>query len=181
MRKRIFLNLLIFFAIIFSIYKAFNTIEIKKDTAAISNKMIITNTSQDDKISKLERQIKEQKSNTKIIAGIYIPNTIINYLVVKGEDNEFYLSKDINGNEDNHGAIFMDYINKANNSDKNTIIYGHNMKDGTMFTDLCKYKERQFFNENRYIYLCTSKGMTKWEIFSAYVTTKQYFNYICVL
>ena len=54
------------------------------------------------------------------------------------------------------------------------------MKDGTMFTDLCKYKERDFFNENRYIYLCTSKGITKWEIFSAYVTPKEYFNYLCV-
>lgn len=123
---------------------------------------------------------KLQKINKDIISWIYIPNTKIDYPVVKGIDNEFYLHHDAVKSSSEVGAIFMDYRNviKSNfkNSDKNIVLYGHNMKNGTMFKDLTKFGDITFFNENKYIYLDTSYGRHQWEIFSVFVA-KSDFNY----
>lgn len=117
--------------------------------------------------------------NDGIAAKVMIPNTLINYSVAKTSDNEYYLDHDLKHKESKSGAIFMDYRNSGNGSDKNTILYGHNMKDGTMFKGLMAYKEKNFFSKNKYIYLYLNKinKLTKWEVFSAYVTDTD-FNFI---
>ena len=104
-----------------------------------------------------------------IIGWIKIPNTRIDYPVVKGKDNDYYLNHDINGNENRHGAIFMDYRSNPS-EDKNIIIYGHHMKDGTMFKDLVSFKDKNFFNANSFIYLDIENKKSKYEIFSVYIT-----------
>lgn len=123
---------------------------------------------------------KLQKINKDIISWIYVPNTKIDYPVVKGIDNEFYLHHDVVKSSSEVGAIFMDYKNVIKsdfkNSDKNIVLYGHNMKNGTMFKDLTKFGDITFFNENKYIYLDTSSGRHQWEIFSVFVA-KSDFNY----
>ena len=69
------------------------------------------------------------------------------------------------GNLDRHGAIFMDYRNDPL-EDKNIVIYGHHMKDGTMFRDLMKYKKRDFYEDNASIYLDMGDKVTEYIIFS---------------
>ena len=77
---------------------------------------------------------------------IKINNTNIDYSIVQGKDNSFYLDKDINKNYLSSGSIFMNYLNNGFN-DENTILFGHHMRNKTMFAQLEKYKEKEFFHE----------------------------------
>lgn len=110
--------------------------------------------------------------NQDIIGWLTIPNTKIDYPVVLGENNDFYLDHDLFGNKERHGSIFMDYKNDIQ-EDQNLIIYGHHMKDGTMFKDLVKYKEKDFYEENTSVFLDLGQGPMEYEIFSAYIVRAQ--------
>lgn len=77
-----------------------------------------------------------QSINSDVVAWIRIEGTSINYPIVQSTDNEYYLQRDINKNYSYCGWIFMDYKNASSFIDKNTVIYGHNMKSGLMFADL---------------------------------------------
>lgn len=99
---------------------------------------------------------------------IKINNTNIDYPVVQGSDNEFYLTHDFYKNPLSSGSIFMDYRNNFEN-DNCVILYGHHMKNKTMFGDLVKFKNESFFKENNLIEI-EYKGKTyTYEVFSVYV------------
>ena len=112
--------------------------------------------------------------NDETIGWIYIPDTNINNVVVKGGNNKYYLSYTFYGTKSKYGTVFMDYRNALPFQD-NTIIYGHNMRDDRMFGDLMKYKKAQFYNEHSIIYLKTAESVTKWKIFSVYVTSTDFY------
>lgn len=112
--------------------------------------------------------LKEENKN--IVAWLDVPNTNIDYPVVKGEDNDFYLTHDMEDKKSIHGSIFMDYRNMVQN-DKNLVIYGHYMKDGSMFKDLINYKEKDFFNNNKDIFIDVDGEKERYEIFSVVLTT----------
>lgn len=97
--------------------------------------------------------LKEQ--NKDIIAWIRIPNTNIDYPVLWNGDNEYYLHHDIDGNESVYGSIFLDMDDKPDFSSKHNIFYGHNMKNKSMFQNIIKFKDRDFFEKNRDIYIYT--------------------------
>lgn len=80
-----------------------------------------------------------EKINKNVIGWIRIPNSVINYPILKSSDNKDYLHKDIYNKYLYAGSIFMNCNNSSDFSDKNTIIYGHNMKDGSMFASLNQY------------------------------------------
>ena len=82
-----------------------------------------------------------QSINPEVIAWIQIPALDISYPVAKGTDNAYYLHHMINGETNKSGSIFMDYHNQEDFTDRNTIIYGHNMRDGSMFGTLEKYQD----------------------------------------
>ncbi len=107
--------------------------------------------------------------NSDVIGWITIDGTVIDYPVVRTGDNNFYLTHDADGNESAYGAIFMDYRNANAHMQKHIIIYGHNMKNGTMFHDLVNYKQQSFFAEHNSIYLLWDGTDTEWEIFCAYI------------
>lgn len=117
---------------------------------------------------------KLKKINEDIIGWIYIPNTQINYPVVKTVNNEFYLNHDAEKNKSKSGAIFMDYRNSLdenlNMTDKNIVLYGHNMKYGTMFADLKKFENSEFFKQNRYVYMDYRGERKSYEVISIFVT-----------
>lgn len=101
---------------------------------------------------------------------IKIENTNINYPIVQGKDNSFYLDKDINKNYLSSGSIFMNYLNNEFN-DENTVLFGHHMRNKTMFAQLKKYKEEEFFYGNNDIEIEVENGkVLKYKVFSAYVT-----------
>lgn len=107
--------------------------------------------------------------NPDTVAWICIEGTEINYPVVQGEDNSFYLKHLFDGEWNGAGCIFLDYQNDASFSDRHSILYGHHMNNGTMFTDLEKYKEQEFFDEHPFGLLITPEKNYKIEFFSGYV------------
>ncbi|MCZ0704646.1 SrtB family sortase [Natronobacillus azotifigens] len=85
--------------------------------------------------------------NKDYVGWINIEDTTVDYPVVKTGDNEFYLSHNFYKQEDFAGAIFMDYRNSMDKLDKNLILYGHNMKDGSMFGSLKNYLEEDYLKK----------------------------------
>lgn len=101
---------------------------------------------------------------------IKINNTNIDYSIVQGKDNSFYLDKDINKNYLSSGSIFMNYLNHGFN-DENTILFGHHMRNKTMFAQLEKYKEKEFFHNNNDIKIeVENDKVLTYKVFSVYVT-----------
>ena len=102
------------------------------------------------------------------IGYIEIPNTNISYPIMQGEDNNYYLKHLPNGDSNKIGSIFIDYRNNEFN-DQNTIIYGHNFNNGTMFSDLLNYKADDFYkNHSKYAIYVSDRKMEV-EIFGVYV------------
>ena len=108
--------------------------------------------------------------NGDIVAWIYteaVPE--ISYPVVQGEDNEYYLHHTVEKQKNSSASIFLDYRNSASFTDAMTVIYGHNMKNKSMFGRLKTYKKEEVFEKSPYIWLLTPDKTLKYEIFS--VTT----------
>jgi len=115
---------------------------------------------------------KLQAYNKELVAWIYIPDTPIDYPVARHEDEDqtYYLNYDMYGEPSYSGCIFMEKYNKADFTDNNTVIYGHNMKNGTMFKGLHKFEDAKFFDQHRYAYIYLPDRTLVYEIFAAYTT-----------
>lgn len=109
------------------------------------------------------------ESNEETIGWITIPNTAINYPLVQHTDNQYYLEYNSANEPSAYGSIYIDYRNDKRLIDRNTLIYGHNMNNGTMFHELVKYKERDFFKQHPYIYMSNLYETFTYEIFAVYV------------
>ena len=110
-----------------------------------------------------------RKANPDTVAWLHVPKTVISYPVVQGDDNEYYLTRDFDGEAGwlaNYGAIFMDYQNKPDWSDQSYFIYGHHMNDGSMFADLVGLEDQARFDECRTIYLLSPKGNMRLRTFA---------------
>lgn len=112
-----------------------------------------------------------KEKNPDISGWIIIPDTDINYPIVHGNDNAYYLTHTFLKAENYAGAIFMDYQSDPEFKDLNTFIYGHNVKHGTMFAELENFKEAEFYQNHPYVYLFTPNGNYRCEVISMYSTT----------
>ena len=119
-----------------------------------------------------------QERNPDTVGWIEIPGTEINYPIVKGDDNDFYLHRDFQSEKSKSDTIFMDYRNDGDFTNRHSILYGHNMRNGSMFAGLMAYKDSVFFTQNDKIYIDTPDGRTIWQIFAAYVTTTDFYYII---
>lgn len=99
-----------------------------------------------------------KQMNSECIGWIYIAGTDISYPVLQTGNNSKYLDTLPNGKKNKSGSIFMDTRNDPMLSDGNTVIYGHNMQNGTMFSDLRKYEKRTFFDAHRTAYYLTPEA-----------------------
>lgn len=108
--------------------------------------------------------------NPDIVGWIWIPSTNVNFPLLKGEDNIKYLTQSYNLKYTGSGGIFMDYRSSSDLSSDNTVIYGHNMKNGSMFGSLKKFSEIDYLTEHDYIYIFTADRILKYRIFAAYKT-----------
>ena len=128
------------------------------------------------KISKNERKIdfKKLKSQNQDIAGwIYIRGTTIDYPIVQGKDNEEYLHQDFNKKKSSSGTIFLDNNCKKDFTSDNNIIYGHHMKNGTMFAQLLKFREKSFLKKHNEIMIVTPDRTIHLKVISAYAQKAQ--------
>ena len=113
-----------------------------------------------------EEQLKSINSDYKM--WIQIENTNINYPVVQGSDNDYYLKHNFRKESNISGTVFVESANDIDN-DKNIILYGHNMRNGTMFNNITNYKEESFFNEDNKISIIMNNTLYEYEVFSVYV------------
>lgn len=110
-----------------------------------------------------------------IYAWIHIPGTDIDYPIVQREgDNAYYLNHTIDGKKKTEGAIFTEDYNTKDFTDPNTLIYGHNMKNGSMFRGLHKFKDRKFMEENTEILIYMPDKILHYQIFAAYVNDNKH-------
>ena len=115
------------------------------------------------------------KRNPDTVAWINIPNTNIDYPIVQGLDNTYYLTHSFDNSENKAGWLFMDVRNDIQNLGKNTIIYGHRRLDNIMFGDLIKLLDKNWFlnDENHLIKISTLKENLVYQIFSVYTILKE--------
>ncbi len=110
-----------------------------------------------------------RENGPDIIGWLSLPDTAINYPITQTDDNEYYLHHLYDGIYNKVGCLFADYENQADFSDRNTIIYGHNMRDGSMFAALNEYDEQDYYDGHPQMYLVTPGGGYTVEIFTAFV------------
>jgi len=115
-------------------------------------------------------QLRDKFNNNDIIAYLRIEDTNINFPVVQTINNSYYLTHDLRGQINAAGSAFMDSENQLCPLGPNTVIYAHNMRDGSMFHNIRNYSDEQYFNEHKIISLQTLNEDTLWEIFSFYET-----------
>ena len=111
-----------------------------------------------------------KKQNEDTVAWIKVNNTNVKYPVVRAKDNSFYLTHSFDKSNNSAGWIFADYKNKFDDTDKNIVIFGHNRRDGSMFSSLKNALNPNWYNNdlNRNILLYTENGEYNYEIFSIY-------------
>ncbi len=122
---------------------------------------------------------KLRKTNGDVVGWIQFDEPKkINYPIVKGSDNDKYLTRTFEGKKNSSGSIFMDAGNEGDFSDSNTFVYGHNMKNGSMFGQLRKFKTKEYCEQNPYFYIYTPDGKeVKYQIFAVCIvedTSKSY-------
>ncbi len=115
-----------------------------------------------------------QKINPDIKGWIYLEALDISYPIVRGETNDDYIYTTVNGNANDGGSIFMDFRNSDDFMDPHTLIYGHNMKDGSMFGKLKKMYNQKFVDEwdaPLCFWILTPEGKHRFDIFSIHTVT----------
>ena len=185
MREKIRIILCCIFLAI-AIYAAYNIIKIqseyKKSVDAykkLDNYTIEQTTSETSGESE-EEPVKEKpypdvdfdglKSvNSDVIGWIYVPDTEINYQIVHTSDNDYYLDHLVDRTQNPAGAIFLDTRNPSDFSDLHSIIYGHHMKNGSMFAALKGYKKQDFFDGHKTGYLITQDAAYSIDFFAGHV------------
>lgn len=120
--------------------------------------------------SGVEAEATLEEINPDYIGWIQIPGTKINYPVVRGQDNSHYLTYTFEDTYNPVGSIFMDYRNQLGFGSQHTVVYGHNVKDGSMFGQLSKFLDGEFLAQNPTITVTTDEGTLTYQIFAARVT-----------
>ncbi len=109
------------------------------------------------------------QTNSDTIGYITVPGTVIDYPVVRGIDNLKYLTTDFYGNYDVLGTVFADMFNSDDLQDPVTVLYGHYEPNDTFFSQLHRYNDAEYFNDNPDIYLTTPTAEYRYEIVAAFV------------
>ncbi|MBR6689472.1 MAG: class B sortase [Clostridia bacterium] len=183
--KEIFLNILILLFIIILIISVgciakwfVDNKENEEISDKVSEAIIEINENKDEEIEYKVDFVKLKEINNQIVAYLKVNGTKIEYAVVQAKDNSYYLRKNLDKKYNVGGSIFMDYKNKLDGTDKNIVIYGHNMKNDSMFGTLKNILKEEWYNneENYIINLTTEKEEKKYKVFSVYkIKTEDYY------
>ena len=149
-----------------------NNIEINKNE-------IIQAEFNENSIEKIEteRMIKLktlQKENPDIIGWLEIENTNINYPVLQGTDNEYYMTHNYKKEKSKKGSIFLNKDYDWNIPSTNLLIYGHNLRNGTMFQELLKYEDEEFYKTHPIIKFTTVEDEEEYAIIAVFKSRVYY-------
>lgn len=118
----------------------------------------------------LEKYAKLQEKNGDMVGWLSIPGTEIDYPVMQKEGNDYYLHHDFYGEENRHGCLFVKDIADVNTPGDCFIIYGHNMKDGTMFGDLDEYRSEEYYREHAFLRFDSLYEEREYEIMAVFLS-----------
>jgi sortase B len=110
------------------------------------------------------------EENPDIVAWLYGEDTPISYPIAQSEDNDYYLRRLLDGSYNVAGTIFLDYRCPSDFSGWNHVVYGHHMKNKTMFGSLADYQDQSYYDEHPILYLCTPDQTYQVELVAGYVT-----------
>ena len=177
--KKVILNIIIYMILLFvltysgiKIYKWYkDKTNNNKIAEQIKSTVIVEDKNEDENKEKYTvdfDKLKEQNNET--VAWIKVNNTNVEYPVVRSTNNSFYLNHSFDKSKNSAGWIFADYKNKFDNTDKNIVIYGHNMRDGSMFGSLKNILNSDWYDneENLNITLYTDNEKSIYKVFSIY-------------
>lgn len=151
--------------------EVFGTVEtsFEVQTEADNTKAIIS----EDEISAEDQKVLDgiaalHEKNPEVIGWIQFENMDISYPIMQGKDNDYYLSHTFSGEENSAGSIFMEASNSPDFEDCHTIVYGHNMKNRSMFGSLKNYKKKDYYEGNEYFRIFTLDKVYRYQIFAYY-------------
>ena len=110
------------------------------------------------------------QDNPDVKAWLYSPGTVIDYPVVQGKDNDYYLHRLLDGSYNPNGTLFIDYRCEGDFSGKHTVIYGHHMQNRSMLATITEYRKQEYYDEHPVMYLNTPGGNYRLDVFSGFVT-----------
>lgn len=160
------------FVFLFSLYKIVNIFLEYRNIDKLYDDTVTQYTSDEHKTDTdpIEVDLKQlQAVNDDVIGWIYIPETNINFPVLQGKNNKQYLFQSYEKEYLTAGSIFIDYRCAEDFTDKNTVIYGHNMHNGSMFGKLKKYKDEKYKKTHSCVYILNSaKEWNQYEIIACF-------------
>ncbi len=132
---------------------------------------------EEEKNQEIIKKVSElQLENDDIKGWIKIDDTKINYPLLQGDDNEYYLKRNYKKENSNYGSIFIDKDCDLNDINSNVIIYGHNMKDKEMFQNLLNYEDKGFYEQHKNIEIITNEKTMTYEIVTVFKSRVFYQN-----
>lgn len=168
----IFITCIIYISVYF-----YNSYKDKNINDNILNNVNVNSTKVTEQKTERMLQLEElQKENSEIIGWLEIEGTNINYPVLQGTDNEFYMKNNYKKEKSKNGSIFLDKSYNWDILSSNLLVYGHNNKNSTMFQDLLKYKKEDFYKEHTKIKFTTNKEDSVYEIMSVFYSRVYYKN-----
>lgn len=172
----IFLILLVYSSI--NIFKWYNNNkENKQIINEIAESVTINEDTNEEKKYKINFEELKQK-NSDTVAWLKVENTNIEFPLVQANNNSYYLTHNFDKKYNVAGWIFVDYKNKLDGTDRNIVVYGHNMKDNSMFGSLKDVITEEWYNneENKYITFVTENDYQTYQVFSVYqIKTEDYY------
>ena len=170
-RGWIIILLVIFIALLlFSAYKIYGILSEWNEGTQSYNKVtedFVTYTEENEAPEINFTELQEEYNAS--IGWVRIEGTRIDYPVAQWTNNSYYLNHLLDGTRNNNGTIFMDYRNNTDLSDRNTFLYGHHMKNGSMFGSLVQYKKQAYYEEHPIVEYITPEKTWRAEIFSAQI------------
>ena len=172
--KKIFIVLIIVVVLSLGIEVSIKNLNINETN---TNNPKENNTQELVTINNIINDTKEEYNNEDIVGKITIEGTSIDELVVQSNDNDYYLTHNLNKEYDKYGSIYMDYRINLNTSRK-ILIYGHNSsiynKNVVPFQELENYYEESYYKNHKYITLALGEEIRNYEIFSVYIETSDF-------
>ena len=172
----IFLILLVYSSI--NIFKWYNNNkENKQIINEIAESVTINEDTNEEKKYKINFEELKQK-NSDTVAWLKVENTNIEFPIVQANNNSYYLTHNFDKKYNVAGWIFADYKNKLDGTDRNIVVYGHNMRNNSMFGSLKDVITEEWYNneENKYITFVTENDYQTYQVFSVYqIKTEDYY------
>ena len=152
--------------------------EIMPDMAEITESSVQDSNISDTLPAEIYQQLQDAtqtltEAYPNAVGWLYLPDTNISYPLMQGEDNEFYLHHAYDGSYMTAGSVFLDYRCNPNFMNPINIVYAHNMKNGSMFAGVVKFKNAEYFNTHRYGWLSTADKVYRIDFFSVAVADWQ--------